>query len=227
MHAARDMKLHDNTEIDRKSFNAISVPVKKIYLTEEEIQKLYDLDTSKLTKQQEEARDIFLVGCYTAQRFSDYSRIRPKHIQGNYIVLIQKKTSEEVYIPMEPQLKKILQKYNYSLPKTHEQKVNARIKEVGKIAEIDSDVVVEKIKGGLKVETVLPKYKLIQTHTARRSGATNMYLAGIKTIDIMKITGHKKESEFLKYINVTKKQTAERLSTHPYFTGVKLKKVAE
>jgi hypothetical protein len=44
-----------------------------------------------------------------------------------------------------------------------------------------------------------------------------MYLAGIPTLDIMKITGHKTEREFLKYIRVTKEQTAEFLSNHEYF----------
>ena len=37
------------------------------------------------------------------------------------------------------------------------------------------------------------KCDLVKTHTARCSGATNMYLAGILTIAIMKITGHKTE----------------------------------
>ena len=61
------------------------------------------------------------------------------------------------------------------------------------------------------------KYELIKAQTARRSGATNMYLAGISTLDIMKITGHKKEREFLKYIRVSKEETAELLANHEYF----------
>ena len=48
----------------------------------------------------------------------------------------------------------------------------------------------------------------MKTHTARRSGATNMYLAGIPTIAIMKVTGHKTEREFMKYIKITEEQTA-------------------
>ena len=47
--------------------------------------------------------------------------------------------------------------------------------------------------------------------TARRTAATNMYLAGIAPIDIMKITGHKTEKNLLKYIKVTKEQTADNL----------------
>jgi hypothetical protein len=50
-----------------------------------------------------------------------------------------------------------------------------------------------------------------------------MYLAGIPTIDIMKISGHKTEKEFLKYINVSKEETAINLSDHPYFNRAGLK----
>ena len=71
----------------------------------------------------------------------------------------------------------------------------------------------------MKVKTTVPKYKLIKTHTARRTGCTLMYLAGIPTIDIMKVSGHKTEKEFLKYIKVGKKETALNLAKHPYFIG--------
>jgi hypothetical protein len=51
-----------------------------------------------------------------------------------------------------------------------------------------------------------------------------MYLAGIPVIDIMKISGHKTEREFLKYIKVTKEQTEINLASHPYFIGNTLKR---
>lgn len=225
MHAARDHGLHNNTEIDRRKFKVMTEQVHNIYLTEEELRVICNLDSSKLSPGQIKARDIFLIGCYTAQRFSDYSRIREKHIKGNIIELIQQKTGEKVFIPIRPELKKILEKYDFNVPKTYEQKVNALIKEVGEIAELNETIVSESTRGGLKVESKQPKYKLIKTHTARRSGCTNMYLAGIPTLDIMKLSGHKTEKEFLKYINITKKQTAEKLILHPYFSGKKLKLV--
>jgi integrase len=156
-------------------------------------------------------------------RYSDYSRIKPEHIREidgkKYIDMITQKTSERVIIPVRQELDELLRKYGYTVPKTYEQKVNKRIKDVGKEAEIDEDVEIESIKGGLKVKTTTKKYNLIKTHTARRSAATNMYLAGIPTIDIMKITGHKKESAFLKYICVSNEQTATNLSEHKYFNN--------
>ena len=45
-----------------------------------------------------------------------------------------------------------------------------------------------------------PKYEYISTHTGRRTFATLHYRI-IDTPDIMRVTGHKKESTFLQYIN--------------------------
>ena len=72
---------------------------------------------------------------------------------------------------------------------------------------------------GEKKTRIVEKCNLVKTHTARRSGATNMYLAGIPTIAIMKITGHKTEKEFMKYIKITEEESAMELMNHPYFSG--------
>lgn len=120
-------------------------------------------------------------------------------------------------------MEEIFKKYDYKTPKIPEQKLNRRIKDIGAKAKIKEKVIVETIQGGLKVKKSVPKHELIKTHTARRSGTTNMYLAGISPIDIMKITGHKTEREFLKYIRVSKEETAEMLSNHSYFNkGLKV-----
>jgi hypothetical protein len=50
-----------------------------------------------------------------------------------------------------------------------------------------------------------------------------MYLASVPSLDIMKISGHKTEREFLNYIKVGKEETAQNLAKHPYFNGSLLK----
>lgn len=220
MNDAKELKLHNNTEVDRKAFKCIKTNVESIYLNEDEIKAIFELDLSD-KPHLELARDIFLVGCYTAQRYSDYSKINKNNIKKynktDYIELTQIKTGEKVVMPIRPELRIILKKYDYNLPKTYEQKVNKYIKEIGELAKINSNVENITIKNGLQIKEQVAKYKLITTHTARRSGATNMYLAGIPTIDIMKITGHKTPEVFLKYIRVTKQETAQNLSLHPFF----------
>jgi integrase len=229
MHRAKDEGLHTNSEIDRKKFKAINIEVQNIYLTEKDIEKLIKVDLTG-NSLYDSVRDIFLVGYFTAQRFSDYSRICKDNIRtldsgGKVIDLVQHKTGERVIIPIRPELDKILKKYHYTLPKSFEQKVNENIKHVAEKAKITDIILVKKVRGGMVTETPYKKNKLIKTHTARRSGATNMYLAGIPTTDIMKLTGHKTEKEFRKYLLVDKEQTADNLLKHPYFkTRLKIAK---
>lgn len=229
MRASRDEGLHQNNEIDRKQFKILKTEVDSIYLTEKEVRELRNLDLSD-NKILDVTRDVFLVGCYTAQRFSDYSRINKSHIKetenGTRVIeLRQQKTREKVIIPIKPELLQILKKYNFSLPKTYEQKINANIKVIGERAGISDLTEIETMKGGLTVKTTVQKYKLIKTHTARRTGASLMYLAKIPSIDIMKMTGHKTEREFLNYIKITKEETAQNIALHPYFQNAPLKVV--
>jgi integrase len=60
----------------------------------------------------------------------------------------------------------------------------------------------------------LELWQCVASHTARRSAATNYYLQGFPVIDLMKITGHKTEKSFMKYIKISKLDAAKRLSVH-------------
>lgn len=225
MRIARNEGLHHNDEFTRRKFKSMKAEVQNIYLTERELKALYDLDLSDKPHFQL-VRDVFLVGCYTAQRYGDYSRIRAEMIRklenGRKVIdLIQQKTGERVIVPIRPELETILKRYDYTLPKTYEQKVNRRIKDIADEAGINESVLVEELKGGLKVSKQVPKNELIKTHTARRTGCTLMYLSGIPSIDVMKISGHRSEREFLGYIKTTKEEVAASLSMHPYFNHLK------
>jgi len=227
MRAASEEGYHNNLEIERKAFKVIRVPVDNIFLTEVEIRRMFDLDL-KEKPTLEVARDVFLAGCYTAQRYGDYSRINKDMVQtlsngAKAIELIQQKTGERVIIPIRAELNEILKKYDYALPKTWQQKVNDRIKEVGELAEITDPVQLLTVKGGRKEYQTVQKNTLIKTHTARRSGCSNMYLAGMKILQIMRISGHKTQTEFLKYIKVTNEENAVEVSDHAYFNPVMLK----
>lgn len=97
--------------------------------------------------------------------------------------------------------------------------MNKYIKEVAELAGITEAIEVEQMAQGRLVKTIVPKNELVKTHTARRSGATNMYLSGIPSIYIMKITGHQTKKEFMKYIKASEEETAMELMNHPYFSG--------
>ena len=71
------------------------------------------------------------------------------------------------------------------------------------IPELHDVITVQKNRGGKVVTEMKKRYELITTHTARRSFATIYYKKGVPIQFIMKITGHRTESAFLKYIRTT------------------------
>ncbi len=182
-----------------------------VALTEEEIQQLVDLDLSKNARL-ERARDLFIVGCWTGLRFSDVSKLHKEHIGDDGIINItQTKTNHNVYIPLHPIVKEILEKYNYQLPELSNQKFNQYIKEVCHLAKIDKSFMKSITRGGVKETTTYKKWQIVSSHTARRSFATNLYLSGFPSISIMAITGHRTEAAFLKYIKVSRAEHAKKL----------------
>ncbi len=185
-----------------KKINRIIKPNSKtitIALDENELQLIYDLDLS-MKPNLDRARDIFLTGSYTGLRFSDYSRIKPEHINKQFIQIIPIKTKDNVNIPLRPELSTILTKWDFTIPKMTSQELGRYIKEIGKLSGIVANVEITETKGNQTIITTKPKNQMITSHTARRSFATNMFYDGMNPIDIMKITGHKKLDTFQKYI---------------------------
>jgi integrase len=128
-----------------------------------------------------------------------------------FIKRVAQKTQDLVIIPCNPVILELFKKYesNYNkLPRTISgQKFNEYIREACKAAGMLET-------GRLSTDPNLQLWQCISSHTARRSFATNLYLQGFPTIDLMKITGHKTEKAFLKYIRVSKLDTAKRLNEH-------------
>ena len=203
-----------NTNLSFKSKRFVTVREKSdsIYLKENEIKEIEDLDLSNDVRL-ERVRDLFLIGCYTGLRYSDYSILRPDQITDGFIETTQIKTGEPVVIPIHPTVKRIIEKYNGVLPLSiSNQKTNDYLKELGKKVDCLKSTFSKTItKGGLTVTQNFEKWELLCTHTARRSFATNEYLAGTPTITIMAITGHKTEKAFLRYIKLTPNEHAKLL----------------
>ncbi|HRG69494.1 MAG TPA: site-specific integrase [Saprospiraceae bacterium] len=215
--AAMDEGIHKNNVFRDRRFETLSERVMNIALTEQELNRLYELDLSKMPGM-DLIRDLFLVGCYTAQRWSDYSKINKTQIHDNWISLIQIKTKEKVIVPIKPRLKTILNKYPNGFPKIADQTFNRKIKEIAEEAGFTEIINITETRGGVTEIKPYQKYELISSHTARRTGATLMYKDKIPTLSIMKLTGHKTESSFMKYIMITEEENARILESHPYFT---------
>ena len=214
--AAEAEGFHANVKCLSRQFRAKRKDVDNIYLTKEELLAIMNTDISHMTKLHEVTRDIFMVGVYTAQRVSDYNNIGPENIiacdDGTVLVrLRQKKTGTWVSIPVKEELKRILEKYDYRLPHVTEQSINLCIKEVARVAGINALVTVENTTGGVVSLHTRPKYELIHSHTARRTGATLMYLAGMDVFNICLVTGHSSIAMLKKYIKASELERAKTI----------------
>ncbi len=234
LNKAKDEDLHNNTKHQNKSFKVTAEEVENIYLTQAELGAMEALDLSKKADGYGIARDIFLLGCCLAQRVSDYSTIkesdisttvsyRPsfdgsiKKIETLQITIVQQKGGGKVIIPLNAMARRILAKYGNALPNIAPQKINQYIKEVGRLAGITEIVEINSIVGGVKTCKTFEKCDLIVSHTARRTGATLMYLSGMDLYDICKITGHTNIKTLRKYIKADELDVVSKIIKYEYF----------
>lgn len=158
-------------------------------------------------------RDSFLVECYSALRFSDFSNLAVEDIKDNFIRIKQIKTGERVTIPVMKKMKSLIDKYNGSLPPAiSNQKFNEYIKEVFEAAGLTHEIPVISNSGGVESTEMIAYNKMVSSHTGRRTYATNMFRAGVPVILIMAVTGHKTEAAFLKYIRATNEDKARMMA---------------
>lgn len=240
LYAAKDMKLTTTTEFESSRFSVDSQEVENVYLTEERVQEMYEVDfedektierlmqlapnkkerdvmrgqlTRRTPKLLNEAKDIFVVGCLTGQRVSDYKRVNEGMIKtlsdGNdYIYLQQEKTGKWIYIPLDVRVRAILNKYGGKLPHIYDQDLNERIKVIGRLLGWRENAGIRELHGTLQVPTQKLFYECIKTHTARRTFATNAYKRKISLSSIMIITGHSSEKMLRKYLKLDNEEKA-------------------
>ena len=197
-----------------------------VYLTEAEIQHLFDL---QLDDRLARVRDSFLIGCLTGLRFSDYTKIKPENIQDTShagktvkgLIVTTQKTKQRVVLPLtNPMLLAVLERNGWKAPKgISNQKLNTYLKELAQVAGFTQSIEINEFIAGRHEKRTLQKWELISSHTARRSFATNAFKRGMPPADIMTFTGHTTVASFMKYIKVTAEERAVLLSDHPFFTG--------
>jgi len=226
-YAAEQLKLMDAANV-RFGFDVIYKDVDNVYLTEERIQELYEYDLSNRPAW-EKVKDVFVVGCLTGQRVSDYKRINSKMIvtltDGNrYIKLKQEKTGNIVYIPLDYRVDAILNKYEGELPKVYDQKINDHIKEIGEALGWTEIVELDEQRGAMEYTAKKRFCDLLKTHTCRRSLATNMQKAGASLSSIMAITGHSSEQQLKTYLKLDESEKSMLAAKESYFTKLRIAK---
>lgn len=204
-----------------KKLGVAKESVQKLYLNLSELQTLFELDLTN-NPRLSRVRDLFLIGAFTGLRFSDFTKIRPEHFQtvdGVPILQIDtQKTGERVIIPIHPYVREIVRRNGGQTPPAlSNQKMNAYLKELAELAGFEEVFIDSKKRGGVKVATTHKRFELLCTHTARRSFATNAFKEGVPSLAIMKITGHRTEAAFMRYIQISKEENAVLLAKNAFF----------
>jgi integrase len=204
-----------STEIESKKFTFKKDETIDTFLNIDEINLLFNFDLSN-NPSYDKVRNLLIIGVWTGLRISDLKRINEFDKTTNRIKIIStEKTNSSVEIPIHPQVKIILEKCNYILPSINEQKFNIQVKEICKLVGINDEILgyIKDPVTNRKVKDIYPKWKLISSHTCRRSFVSNHY-GKLDDKTIMAITTHKSHSQFMDYVKTSSIQHAQNLENY-------------
>jgi len=190
------------------SIKAIAEDVDSVFTDYEELQRFLDLNLSE-NSTLEQVRDRYVLNSFLGFRYSDLNRLQQNDFSYQEIdgikVLVYKgrnlKTDKKIEFAVHETAVRLLKKYKFTLPPMSENTYNESLKRIAEKAGLTQLIRIRETRGSEKIFRDVTKYKLISSHTGRRSFCTNFYNDGIAIQAIMSISGHKTEMEFLKYIN--------------------------
>lgn len=187
-------------KLDFQEFKNIKKEITdEVALSKEQVVEIFNFDFSN-NQRLERVRDLFVFGCFTGMRYSNYSKIKKNDIIDSHIkVRDVKDNRKQLNIPLNDYSSYLLKKYDYRLPEISNQKFNEYIKEVIKIVGYTENIKKTSKLGNEIIETVTSFYERISSHTARRSFITIMKTDKIPDKIIMGFTGHKSLEVFNQY----------------------------
>ena len=197
------------------SYDIIQLPSYKhqqIALTPDDVSRIYHFDISSISRRRqyikhlERIRDMFILSCNLGQRYSDMVRVTRSAFEFNKFSIVQQKTGTRATVDIDRfcvdrrMAYQILEKYDYEAPfKGDISSYNKYLKYLMKHVGLTEEIIREtKVNGMIKTESI-PKYKLIGSHTGRRTFVTINILRGIPLHEIMRASGHTSYSSFQKY----------------------------
>lgn len=190
------------------SFGDVVIPRAKnqeIALTADDVSRItyFDIDRFYADRRSDyrdtmrRVRDMFVLSCNLGQRHSDMVRIEPSCFDRNIFRIVQQKTGglAEVNIDtysLDPKTTyRILDTYHETAPYkatigNYNFALHKLMQDIGftEIIRIE-----DRVAGSLTVENI-PKWKLISSHTARRTFTTVNVLRGANIHSLKKATGH-------------------------------------
>jgi len=202
-------KLHDIR--DFSTLTSKSYETDHVALTKAQVIELYNYDFKNDRLQK--VIDVFLIGCFTGQRFSDFSIFDKIDYNEHYISTRQKKTKVKVVIPVDANimLKTLLYKYDFDLPTITPQNFNPYLREaVSKLESFQHKVKKTSYRSGKPNVLVCDFWEMIASHTARRTFITLTLEQGWTYKEVMQVSGITDIRTLMKYDKVSKDRLSEK-----------------
>lgn len=185
---------------------------KVIYLTPEELMKVYNHTFKPTQKYLSHVRDVFCFCCFTSLRYSDVANLKRSNIHEDSLQITTIKTHDTIVIELNKFSRAILNKYkdiefkdDKALPVISNQKMNQYIKEVGRTCEINTPITTVSFRGKDRIEKTMPKYELLSSHVGRKTFVTSALSKGIEPIIVMQWTGHSDYKAMKPYVAIISK----------------------
>jgi integrase len=184
----------------------------QIALKKEDLEVL--LKTEMTSKKLERVRDVFIFSCVTGMRFGELKFVARSSIDGKTLLLKEEKGSgkRSREIPLSGIALYILDKYDYKLPIIANQKHNDYIKDVFEDAGYNHNVEKTSTRGKEVIREILPFYKRVSSHTARRTFITMMKRKGKSDKLIAEISGHNDMKTLNQYYQVSNEDVKDAVN---------------
>lgn len=232
---SNERDFHESKDFEKYSTKRAKDKGDIIVLNELELRTLERQDLRSNDKLRK-IRDSFVYQCYTGQRWGDIRNLKWNDIvktnDGYEWHLYQVKGNKEkrLEIPLFNSAIKILKQYgdfdqsdSYVFPRISSQKTNDYIKDLCKLAEIDSPIKIVRYRGKERIEIKGEKHEFISTHTARRTFVTLSLHKGLAPELVMSITGHEDYRTMKRYMTVFK-EVRDREAKKVWNRSIKMKK---
>ena len=128
------------------------------------------------------------------------------HTCGNPVRLIVEGAPVLQGVDMSEKRQFFLNKYDWMLKKIASQNFNINIQKICRIAGFDEIIQTDKFYGNKKVSKDIPRWKLITSHTARRTFVTLSAQRNVPHSLIMQVTGIKSVKTLQGYIKFDKER---------------------
>jgi integrase len=194
-----------STVFSHADFKKITESTFDIYLSEQELKKIYEL---QLSDRESLVRDWFILDCYTGLRVSDLVLLNQDNYSKGFITIANEKTDETVVIPAHKYVKAIMKKHSGFPNKITDVEINRIIKRVASKAGINDRILFTITKGGKRKDEYMEKWQMVSCHTARRSFITNLRKNGVPDSIVMKLTGIRSVSTLLRYDKMSSEEAA-------------------